>query len=636
MGTEKKYPLKVTTGVLKQLGINLYSNVPAVLTEVVANAWDADATKVYIHINNKEGYITIEDNGHGMTYESLINKYLNVGYERRGVNGEYDKTPSGRPVMGRKGVGKLAPFSIADIIEVYTTSNGEKNAIQLDAKEIEEKGDKGYDAVSLDTNSCPENNGTIIRLKRLKKGKTQIPSLKARFARRFSVIETKEFRVFIKREGKDIYEEVTAKDREDLTSLQYIWTFGDYKAPRFVTVPKNRRMHISGELDSISEKHKGWKIKGWIGTSSLPKNLKKDSGNINIIAVLARGRLFEENILSKINNSGHFVSYITGSIEADFIDDSTKKDMATSDRQRIDEHDERSIYLNEWLRQSLNKIGSKWSEWRKEDSVKEIKNKYPGVNDWINSFLSVKIRRLARNFIGLIGILELDDKDRDIFILNSIKSFESLKLNESESELSNVNINDNNAFWDALNKYSSMVNSAHRAFFYNRSVIVDAIVKRFKTVGYDDTLKDFLCDNLWVTNCSCDFLITPGEIDKLRGEVRAKINNDKRNFYIGCGRFMNKTIVVCFDFLDGIGNYNECEIASYNECLHENASKYYNSFEVIYFVSKKYFSCFDNIIHGKGVVFEEQLMRNQHYFNKITENMKNEDSIKSIMASIGS
>lgn len=49
--------------VLNHLGLNLYSNTPAVLSEVIANAWDADATEVVINCNQEEDVITIIDNG---------------------------------------------------------------------------------------------------------------------------------------------------------------------------------------------------------------------------------------------------------------------------------------------------------------------------------------------------------------------------------------------------------------------------------------------------------------------------------------------------------------------------------------------------------------------------------------------
>ena len=43
---EHKFTMSLSLNVLNHLGINLYSNVPAVLSEIVANSWDADAENV--------------------------------------------------------------------------------------------------------------------------------------------------------------------------------------------------------------------------------------------------------------------------------------------------------------------------------------------------------------------------------------------------------------------------------------------------------------------------------------------------------------------------------------------------------------------------------------------------------------
>ena len=62
---------------LNHLGINLYSNTAAVLSEVVANAWDADAKKITVEISADE--IIIEDDGCGMTTDDINKRYLYVG-----------------------------------------------------------------------------------------------------------------------------------------------------------------------------------------------------------------------------------------------------------------------------------------------------------------------------------------------------------------------------------------------------------------------------------------------------------------------------------------------------------------------------------------------------------------------------
>src|SRR5581483_2194768 len=77
------FAMSISLNILEHLGIGLYSNMPAVLSEIVANAWDADATQVKITINSAAGVIEVTDDGIGMTKQDINNKYLMVGYAKR-------------------------------------------------------------------------------------------------------------------------------------------------------------------------------------------------------------------------------------------------------------------------------------------------------------------------------------------------------------------------------------------------------------------------------------------------------------------------------------------------------------------------------------------------------------------------
>ena len=103
--TEHKYEMTLSLNVLRHLGFGLYSNIAAVLSEVVSNAWDADAENVSIFIDADKDRVIIEDDGHGMTVGDTNDKYLTVGYERR--KSERRTPVMDRPAMGRKGIGKL-------------------------------------------------------------------------------------------------------------------------------------------------------------------------------------------------------------------------------------------------------------------------------------------------------------------------------------------------------------------------------------------------------------------------------------------------------------------------------------------------------------------------------------------------
>ncbi|NJM67951.1 MAG: hypothetical protein HC851_20950 [Acaryochloris sp. RU_4_1] len=134
-----KYTMTISRLTIDKLGVKLYDKVSAVIAELVSNSYDADATEVRIKApmgeflatksNNQlqdRGFtIEIWDNGTGMTPDQVNKFYLCVGADRRVDTERGDKSRRfDRKVMGRKGVGKLAPFGICERIEVLT-SGGE-------------------------------------------------------------------------------------------------------------------------------------------------------------------------------------------------------------------------------------------------------------------------------------------------------------------------------------------------------------------------------------------------------------------------------------------------------------------------------------------------------------------------------
>ena len=118
----KKLHLTFHGRIIDFLGIQMYQSPVAAVAELIANAWDADATQVAVTLpadNSSSAELVVQDNG-GMTFTECQERYLNVGRNRRLVDGE--RTPSGRPLLGRKGIGKFAGFGIARIVEIETVS----------------------------------------------------------------------------------------------------------------------------------------------------------------------------------------------------------------------------------------------------------------------------------------------------------------------------------------------------------------------------------------------------------------------------------------------------------------------------------------------------------------------------------
>lgn len=107
------------------------AHVPQVaLTELVANAWDAGASRVDMHLPDRiDGTLTVADNGHGMSTEQFKRRWMTLGYDRVKHQGENVEFPIGSPsrprkAYGRNGVGRHGLLCFADEYQVETWRNG--------------------------------------------------------------------------------------------------------------------------------------------------------------------------------------------------------------------------------------------------------------------------------------------------------------------------------------------------------------------------------------------------------------------------------------------------------------------------------------------------------------------------------
>lgn len=526
------YTLTIDLNVLEHLGINLYSNVPAVLTEVVANAWDANATTVEIDIASDLSYISIKDNGFGMKVSDINNKFLRVGYKKRAGDIDLTPPPFSRPVMGRKGVGKLAPFSIAGTIEVYSTCDGVKSALSMNVHDIKKsasdrdaegnpKPPESYHPTPIAPTYCPESNGTVIRLYDLKKERIRVENLAQRLARRFSVIGTKEFKVSISGRSP-APREITNQDRGDLDKLQYLWTIGDWNVPEWITNVK-RSESLEGRLDAWPA---GLTVRGWIGTVNKPKDLESAAGNLNVIVVLARGRLFQENILGDVNDGRYFMSYLVGQIEADFLDSTPEDDIATSDRQRVKEDDPRYGYLLAYLKSALSKVETKWSEWRPIDRVTVVKDVNPAVTEWFGSLKGVQLRQ-AEKLIGRIAAFDYDDPEEErVLLKHAVLGFERLRLTGNANELENAVSVGASALLPLLADLEAVEASLYRDIVLGRLDVIKAFLAKIKANDLEKALQEFLFKHLWLIDPSWERVSGSEIIEKPVNDEFDKIKAD--------------------------------------------------------------------------------------------------------------
>lgn len=499
---DKKYQIKISLNVLNHLGIKLYSNVPAVLSEVVANAWDADATKV--EISTEKEKILIQDDGHGMSLGDINDKYLTVGYDRRKAGMSVTKKYK-RPVMGRKGIGKLSLFSIANKIEIETYKDGEKNGLVLIASEIERQleasGGMGtYHPAPIDPkNISLTKNGTRITITELKRNVTEgtDEALKKRVARRFSVLGSEnKFSVLINSS------EVKITDRDYFHKLQYIWYFGS-SSKQYADHCSEKVEHKEKRDGELTIRGKKVKVTGWIGTVNSSGDLKDGEDNLNKIVVMVRGKLAQEDIMESFAEGGMYTKYIIGEIHADFLDTDDEEDIATTSRQSIINDDPRYKELLAFINGELKYVQSKWTDLRNKEGVKKAtENKV--IKQWFSGLKGDK-KKKAESLFGKINQLTLESDDqRKTLFKHAILAFETLNYRENLDALENMDPSNVALFTQIFSEHNDIEATLYHQITKARVVVIKALQEKVEDNALEKVVQQHLYDNLWLLDPSWD------------------------------------------------------------------------------------------------------------------------------------
>lgn len=367
MATE--YTMRISRLTVDKLGVKLYDKVSAVIAELISNSYDADADKIVIeapmgqYLATKAGgtrsdkgfNIKIQDDGSGMTPDEMQNFFLVVGAERRTDVRRGSASPKyGRKVMGRKGVGKLAPFGICKIIEVIS-AGGKKTRKDVDGRNI-----RGYltshiifdyDKIVAETDDPHEpyrpgvgnlnetlsnQTGTTIILKNFNYRRVpDIETLSRQIAQRFG-IQSENWRITLRD---------NTKTPDDPTYSRTIGAFDVQKMPntKISFQPNGRETQglVVGPDDSpLSDLDAGfmhdgkfYPVEGWVAYSKDPYKDELMAG----VRIYCRRKIAAQT--SIFNRRAGFTgeydirSYLIGELHADWLDEDD--DLIQTDRRDI-------------------------------------------------------------------------------------------------------------------------------------------------------------------------------------------------------------------------------------------------------------------------------------------------------------
>ena len=500
--SDPPFSMKLNLNVLNHLGINLYSNVPAVLSEVVANSWDADSEAVRITVASKDKTVTIEDDGVGMTKDDVNQRYLHVGYQRRiDPKGLAVTAKWKRPVMGRKGIGKLSLFSIANIVKVYTTKNGTTSGLEMNLEDIKKvigSGAPVYHPTELPPSATPLKAGTRIVLEGLKKDLWKTPgALRKRLARRFSVLgASQHFQVFL--DGK----EVTVEDRGYFDLVQYGWTYGN--GDRVPDSAFKKAVSIESRANVIEVEGTKYSVSGWLGTVTDSGTIKEtDDDSLNRIVIGIRGKIAQEDILGQFPEGGVYSKYLMGELRADFLDLDLDDDIATTSRQQIIEDDPRYRALRTFVWGELKHIQNKWTELRNEKGFEKA-IEVPAVKEWYGT-LGKDQKAKAKNLFGKIYRIASDDPNtRTQLLKNGILAFEILRYRANLDALESVDANDLPAFTKLFTEMNDLEATYYHQIVSQRLLVITALKSKVAENQKEKVLQDHVYHNLWLLDTSWD------------------------------------------------------------------------------------------------------------------------------------
>lgn len=395
--TGVKIPFNFTYYAMKLLGKNLYSNPWTAISEIVANGIDskADTVHVLVDMRDKEhAKVEIFDNGYGMSYEDLRDKYTLIGRNKR----ESGENIAGK-TLGRKGIGKLAALFLSPTYYLYTKTEQNQTAWVVDTANFKDNDIPTMDEVTASNDRLiaselwgMQKTGTMIHLSEVdlrKIGPERLKRLPLYLADYYldTVIDcrilvcvlqneadTLEFREIEKKINFDtmyaIFDNTEYGYKEKIQPALYLTkddVYPEVDFPRETQLLDRGKYDCDGtiELTDLQGKTRvvPYTMRGWIGIHcSLDKAiLERNSPDAkklrpHALRLYVRGKLAVSNLINYISLPQALASYVEGEISFDILDEDMFEDSSTSNREGYSVTDPRVQRLIEITRKIVRAL----------------------------------------------------------------------------------------------------------------------------------------------------------------------------------------------------------------------------------------------------------------------------------------
>ena len=127
---------KTRARTLDMLGRQQIAGIPTAISELFKNAHDAYADRVEIDYYRSDGLFVLRDDGIGMSKEDFVNRWFTIGTESKfdpSQRPPHDSDKEVRPMLGEKGIGRLAIATIGPQLLVLTRPKTNEGLAELTA-----------------------------------------------------------------------------------------------------------------------------------------------------------------------------------------------------------------------------------------------------------------------------------------------------------------------------------------------------------------------------------------------------------------------------------------------------------------------------------------------------------------------
>ena len=514
--------LIVQPRIIDHLGIKMYQKPVDVISEFIANSWDADAEIVNIKIG--QDHIEIEDDGVGMTFDECQNFYLTVGRDRRKDTGKEVSTEKKRPVLGRKGIGKFAGFGIAQKINIKTTAKEtcERTEFEMDISSILEhdlrnENEKKITVIenSINTQYQPGTKVNLLGIQDLVTN-FNIDEFKSELARRFLLSQFyDDFSILVNGEilPESFSDEMEFVFPRDLTEEEKL---------KFPQVTSFDKAGWANEL--FLGKEVQWRIGFYENTIKIEE--------LRGISIFAKGKLAQKPFFFDLSGgiSGqNSLEYLSGQIRMDFIDEGNN-DLISTERQRINLQGQNGKLIKEWGIEKIKIFGDIWKKRRSQKRLDELNNKISGFRDRLNNLPPTErktvesvLRKIA-NFPRL-GQARFHDWCNDI-----LTSWEIGRLRNLITEISESEDLDENRFIEILSEADILTALNIAESIKTKIYTISELKKRVIDGELENAVRDFIFKHPWLIHPQWDSFKKERSVKKLIEDIAQKeLNIDAFN-----------------------------------------------------------------------------------------------------------